>query len=173
MVGLISRSQLKAALPKLVPTILDVWAHIFWITRWEFEPIIANFLSVLFFEWYINAKQAIIIFAFLCLRYRKDIEMAFLASCSLHNLLSACLLSENGPPLLDFEVFIKNILIFLLIYMRNRAFLGLFRFLLLLFLKLLTCHLGFICRVLSWAMLSTKADECLVKSCENCYLKYF
>ncbi|KAH0471150.1 hypothetical protein IEQ34_000873 [Dendrobium chrysotoxum] len=59
MVGLISRSQLKAALPKLVPTILDL--------------------------------------------YRKDLEMAFLASGSLHNLLNACLLSENGPPLLDFE----------------------------------------------------------------------
>ncbi|XP_028548075.1 protein SHOOT GRAVITROPISM 6 isoform X1 [Dendrobium catenatum] len=59
MVGLISRSQLKAALPKLVQTILDL--------------------------------------------YRKDLEMAFLASVSLHNLLNACLLSENGPPLLDFE----------------------------------------------------------------------
>ncbi|KAG0457440.1 hypothetical protein HPP92_022597, partial [Vanilla planifolia] len=59
MVGLVSRSQLKAALPRLVPTILEL--------------------------------------------YYKDQAMAFLASSSLHNLLNACLLSENGPPLLDFE----------------------------------------------------------------------
>ncbi|KAJ6851452.1 protein SHOOT GRAVITROPISM 6 isoform X1 [Iris pallida] len=59
MVGLITRSQLKAALPRLVPTILDL--------------------------------------------YRRDQECAYLATHSLHNLLTACLLSENGPPLLDFE----------------------------------------------------------------------
>ncbi|XP_042457069.1 protein SHOOT GRAVITROPISM 6-like isoform X3 [Zingiber officinale] len=59
MVGLITRSQLKAGLPRLIPTILDL--------------------------------------------YRKDQEIAFLATQSLHNLLTACLLSENGPPLLDFE----------------------------------------------------------------------
>nr|XP_029119800.1 protein SHOOT GRAVITROPISM 6 isoform X2 [Elaeis guineensis] len=59
MVGLVTRSQLKAALPRLIPTILDL--------------------------------------------YKKDHEIAFLASCSLHNLLTACLLSESGPPLLDFE----------------------------------------------------------------------
>lgn len=38
------------------------------------------------------------------IRYRKDQEIAFLATCSLHNLLNASLLSESGPPLLDFEV---------------------------------------------------------------------
>lgn len=27
-----------------------------------------------------------------------------MATCSLHNLLNASLLSESGPPLLDFEV---------------------------------------------------------------------
>lgn len=59
MVGLITRSQLKAALPKLIPTILDL--------------------------------------------YKRDQECAYLATQSLHNLLTACLLSENGPPLLDFE----------------------------------------------------------------------
>ncbi|XP_074563912.1 protein SHOOT GRAVITROPISM 6-like isoform X2 [Curcuma longa] len=59
MVGLITRSQLKAGLPRLIPTILDL--------------------------------------------YRKDQEIAFLATHSLHNLLTACLLSESGPPLLDFE----------------------------------------------------------------------
>ncbi|KAK8937233.1 hypothetical protein KSP39_PZI012653 [Platanthera zijinensis] len=59
MAGLVSRTQLKAVLPRLVSTILDL--------------------------------------------YNKDQEMAFLASCSLHNVLNACLLSENGPPLLDFE----------------------------------------------------------------------
>ncbi|EHA8588355.1 hypothetical protein COCNU_scaffold004857G000020 [Cocos nucifera] len=60
MVGLVTRSQLKVALPRLIPTILDL--------------------------------------------YKKDYEIAFLASCSLHNLLTACLLSESGPPLLDFEM---------------------------------------------------------------------
>ncbi|XP_042435238.1 protein SHOOT GRAVITROPISM 6-like [Zingiber officinale] len=59
MVGLITHSQLKAGLPRLIPTILDL--------------------------------------------YRKDQEIAFLATQSLHNLLTACLLSESGPPLLDFE----------------------------------------------------------------------
>ncbi|XP_042512579.1 protein SHOOT GRAVITROPISM 6-like [Macadamia integrifolia] len=59
MVGLLTRSQLKAALPRLVPTILEL--------------------------------------------YKKDQEIAYLATCSLHNLLNASLLSETGPPLLDFE----------------------------------------------------------------------
>ncbi|XP_041024886.1 protein SHOOT GRAVITROPISM 6 isoform X2 [Juglans microcarpa x Juglans regia] len=59
MVGLITRAQLKAALPRLVPTILEL--------------------------------------------YKKDQDVAFLATCSLHNLLYASLLSESGPPLLDFE----------------------------------------------------------------------
>ncbi|XP_073221884.1 protein SHOOT GRAVITROPISM 6-like isoform X3 [Cicer arietinum] len=59
MVGLITRTQLKAALPRLVPTILDL--------------------------------------------YKKDLDIAFLATCSLHNLLNASLLSESGPPMLDFE----------------------------------------------------------------------
>ncbi|XP_020263565.1 protein SHOOT GRAVITROPISM 6 isoform X2 [Asparagus officinalis] len=59
MVGLITRSQLKAALPRLIPTILDL--------------------------------------------YKRDQECAYLATQSLHNLLTACLLSESGPPLLDFE----------------------------------------------------------------------
>ncbi|KAG2686382.1 hypothetical protein I3760_09G003000 [Carya illinoinensis] len=59
MVGLITRAQLKAALPRLVPTILEL--------------------------------------------YKKDQDVAFLATCSLHNLLYGSLLSESGPPLLDFE----------------------------------------------------------------------
>ncbi|XP_024022984.1 protein SHOOT GRAVITROPISM 6 [Morus notabilis] len=59
MVGLITRTQLKAALPRLVPTILEL--------------------------------------------YKKDQDIAFVATCSLHNLLNATLLSESGPPLLDFE----------------------------------------------------------------------
>ncbi|XP_034223743.1 protein SHOOT GRAVITROPISM 6 isoform X1 [Prunus dulcis] len=59
MVGLITRTQLKAALPRLVPTILEL--------------------------------------------YKRDQDVAFLATCSLHNLLHASLLSESGPPLLDFE----------------------------------------------------------------------
>ncbi|KAI9086376.1 hypothetical protein K1719_031830 [Acacia pycnantha] len=59
MVGLIARNQLKAALPRLIPTILDL--------------------------------------------YKKDQDIAFLATCSLHSLLSASLLSESGPPMIDFE----------------------------------------------------------------------
>ncbi|KAF7804391.1 protein SHOOT GRAVITROPISM 6 isoform X1 [Senna tora] len=59
MVGLITRTQLKAALPMLIPTILDL--------------------------------------------YKKDQDIAFLATRSVHNLLSASLLSESGPPMLDFE----------------------------------------------------------------------
>ncbi|XP_071910613.1 protein SHOOT GRAVITROPISM 6 isoform X7 [Coffea arabica] len=59
MVGLITRTQLKMALPRLVPTILDM--------------------------------------------YKKDQESALVATCTLHNLLNASLLSESGPPLLDFE----------------------------------------------------------------------
>ncbi|PSS04621.1 Protein SHOOT GRAVITROPISM like [Actinidia chinensis var. chinensis] len=59
MVGLITRTQLKSALPRLIPTILEL--------------------------------------------YKKDLSIAFVATCSLHNLLNACLLSESGPPLLDFE----------------------------------------------------------------------
>ncbi|KAF6167742.1 hypothetical protein GIB67_017237 [Kingdonia uniflora] len=59
MVGLITRTQLKAAIPRLIPTILEL--------------------------------------------YNKDQDIAFLATCSLHNVLSASLLSENGPPLLEFE----------------------------------------------------------------------
>ncbi|KVH90493.1 Armadillo-like helical, partial [Cynara cardunculus var. scolymus] len=59
MVGLVTRTLLKAALPKFVPIILEL--------------------------------------------YRRDQDIAFLATCSLHSLLSASLLSENGSPLLDFE----------------------------------------------------------------------
>ncbi|XP_043703621.1 protein SHOOT GRAVITROPISM 6 isoform X1 [Telopea speciosissima] len=59
MVGLLTRSQLKAAIPRIVPTILEL--------------------------------------------YKKDQDIAFLATCSLHNLLNASLLSETGPPLLEFE----------------------------------------------------------------------
>ncbi|XP_050113389.1 protein SHOOT GRAVITROPISM 6-like [Malus sylvestris] len=59
MVGLITRAQLKAALPRLVPTILEL--------------------------------------------YKRDQDITFLATCSLHSLLNASILSESGPPLLDFE----------------------------------------------------------------------
>ncbi|KAJ0027548.1 hypothetical protein Pint_35765 [Pistacia integerrima] len=59
MFGLIARTQLKGALPRLVPTILEL--------------------------------------------YKRDQDTALLATSSLHNLLNASLLSETGPPLLDFE----------------------------------------------------------------------
>ncbi|XP_022143882.1 protein SHOOT GRAVITROPISM 6 [Momordica charantia] len=59
IVGLITRAQLKAALPRLVPTILEL--------------------------------------------YKKDPDVAFVTTCSLHNVLNASLHSESGPPLLDFE----------------------------------------------------------------------
>ncbi|VAH97833.1 unnamed protein product [Triticum turgidum subsp. durum] len=58
MVGLVTRSQLKSALPRIIPTMLDLY---------------------------------------------KDQEVAFTAAHSLHNLLNASLLSESGPPLLEFE----------------------------------------------------------------------
>ncbi|KAC9942908.1 hypothetical protein E3N88_45039 [Mikania micrantha] len=59
LVGLVTRTLLKASLPKFVPTILEL--------------------------------------------YKRDHNTAFLATCSLHNLLNASLLSEKGSPLLDFE----------------------------------------------------------------------
>ncbi|KAK4789666.1 hypothetical protein SAY86_016970 [Trapa natans] len=59
MVILITRAQLKAALPKLVPIILEL--------------------------------------------YKRDHEIAYLATCSLHNVLYSSLMSESGPPMLDFE----------------------------------------------------------------------
>lgn len=49
---------------------------------------------------------------FLFLRYKKDQDVAFLATCSLHNLLYASLLSESGPPLLDFEVMWSSFFVF-------------------------------------------------------------
>ncbi|CAN4121476.1 unnamed protein product [Withania somnifera] len=60
MVGLITRTQLKAASPRLIPTILELYK-------------------------------------------RDQDDVAFVVTCSLHNLLNASLLSETGPPLLDFE----------------------------------------------------------------------
>lgn len=59
MVVLITRPQLKTALPRLIPTMLEL--------------------------------------------YKKDQEIAYVATCSLHHLLYASLLSESGPPLLEFE----------------------------------------------------------------------
>ncbi|KAF9599000.1 hypothetical protein IFM89_033345 [Coptis chinensis] len=59
MVHLITRTQLKTSLHRLVPTILEL--------------------------------------------YKKDHDIAFSATCSLHSLLTASLHSEYGSPLLDFE----------------------------------------------------------------------
>nr|POF09916.1 protein shoot gravitropism 6 [Quercus suber] len=59
MVGLIAWTKLKSALPRLVPTFLEL--------------------------------------------YKKDHDIAFMATCSLHILLNASSLSENGSPLLDFR----------------------------------------------------------------------
>ncbi|GMI96611.1 hypothetical protein HRI_003330400 [Hibiscus trionum] len=59
MVGLITRTQLKTALPTLIPTILEL--------------------------------------------YKKDQDIALIATYSLYNLLSVSLLSETGPPLIEFE----------------------------------------------------------------------
>ncbi|KAL5809615.1 hypothetical protein ACOSQ3_030306 [Xanthoceras sorbifolium] len=79
MVGLITRTQLKSALPRLVPTILEL--------------------------------------------YRKDQDVALIATCSLHNVLSGSLLSETGPPLLDFEdltVILSTLLPVVCIYNDNK-----------------------------------------------------
>ncbi|KAK9158693.1 hypothetical protein Scep_005267 [Stephania cephalantha] len=59
MFGLVSRVQLKGAIPRIMPTILDL--------------------------------------------YKKDQEISFVATHSLLSLLNASLLSETGPPLLEFE----------------------------------------------------------------------
>ncbi|CAO2839468.1 unnamed protein product [Amaranthus hypochondriacus] len=59
MVSLIARPQLKTALPRLIPTMLEL--------------------------------------------YKKDQDIAYVATCSLHHLLNASLLSETGPPMLEFE----------------------------------------------------------------------
>ncbi|KAK8553862.1 hypothetical protein V6N12_030844 [Hibiscus sabdariffa] len=59
MVGLISRTQLKTALPRLIPTILEL--------------------------------------------YKRGQDIALIATYSLYNLLNVTLLSETGPPLLEFE----------------------------------------------------------------------
>ncbi|KAL9672971.1 hypothetical protein QQ045_029224 [Rhodiola kirilowii] len=59
MVTLVSRTQLKTAVPRLVSTILEL--------------------------------------------LKKDQDIALVATCSLHNLLNASLLSDTGPPLLEFE----------------------------------------------------------------------
>ncbi|XP_078440050.1 ARM repeat superfamily protein isoform X2 [Wolffia australiana] len=71
MVGLISRSQLKTALPRLIQHTLDL--------------------------------------------YKRDQEIAFSTTCSLHFILKASLLTDTGPPLLDFEVYNEVQCCFLLI----------------------------------------------------------
>lgn len=40
----------------------------------------------------------------LIIRYRGDRDISYPATCSLYNVLYASLMSESGPPLLDFEV---------------------------------------------------------------------
>ncbi|KAL0426444.1 UNVERIFIED_CONTAM: protein SHOOT GRAVITROPISM 6 [Sesamum latifolium] len=45
--------------------------------------------------------------------YKKDQDVAFVATCSLHNLLNASLLSESGPPLLDFEDLFARLVVLL------------------------------------------------------------
>jgi len=85
MVGLVTRSQLKSALPRIIPTMLDLYVIYFvYLLKmfYSFPPDI-NFFSC---------------------RCKKDQEVAFVASHSLHNLLNASLLSQSGPPILDFEV---------------------------------------------------------------------
>lgn len=86
MVGLVTRSQLKSALPRIIPTMLDLYVIYFvYLLKmfYSFPPDINFFFSC---------------------RCKKDQEVAFVASHSLHNLLNASLLSQSGPPLLDFEV---------------------------------------------------------------------
>lgn len=45
-----------------------------------------------------------LLISFAFFSYKRDQECAYLATQSLHNLRTACLLSESGPPSLDFEV---------------------------------------------------------------------
>lgn len=89
MVGLVTRSQLKSALPRIIPTMLDLYVFIILIYLLKTSHNSFRYLFVLNF----------------CLcRCKKDQEVAFTAAHSLHNLLNASLLSESGPPLLEFEV---------------------------------------------------------------------
>ncbi|CAH9135639.1 unnamed protein product [Cuscuta epithymum] len=75
MVGLITRTQLKAALPRLVPTILEL--------------------------------------------YKRDLGSAYAATCSLHSLLNASLLCDEGLPLLDFEDLIVTLSSLLVVCSNN------------------------------------------------------
>jgi hypothetical protein len=86
MVGLVTRSQLKSALPRIIPTMLDLYViyFVYLLNMFYSFPSDINF--------------------FFSSRCKKDQEVAFVASHSLHNLLNASLLSQSGPPLLDFEV---------------------------------------------------------------------
>ena len=57
-------------------------------------------------------RDYIAIFCFLFIRYKKDQDIAFVATFSLYNLLNASLMSESGPPLLDFEVMDSSFCLF-------------------------------------------------------------
>lgn len=50
-----------------------------------------------------SADTEFVLLAF-SFRYKREQDAAFVATCSLHSLLNASLLSDSGPPLLDFEV---------------------------------------------------------------------
>lgn len=70
--------------------------------------ILTNFTSI-------HIDKGRTFFFLLSIRYKRDQDIAFLATCSLNNLLHASLLSESGPPLLDFEVCtLYHVLLFLM-----------------------------------------------------------
>ena len=52
----------------------------------------------------VNDDFECIPFSSFVFRYKKDQDIAFLATCSLHSILNCSLLSESGPPMIDFEV---------------------------------------------------------------------
>jgi hypothetical protein len=88
MVGLVTRSQLKSALPRIIPAMLDLYG---------------SFLIYLVKKSQ-NSLRYLFTLNFCPCRCKKDQEVAFTAAHSLHNLLNVSLLSESGPPLLEFEV---------------------------------------------------------------------
>lgn len=88
MVGLVTRSQLKSALPRIIPTMLDLY----------------GFILIYLLKTPQNSLSYLFVLNFCPCRCKKDQEVAFTAAHSLHNVLNASLLSESGPPLLEFEV---------------------------------------------------------------------
>lgn len=83
---------------------ISLMMHIAWL---DISPdhVMMHIASLIFCLYIYISKSTTLFFFFpLLIRYKKDQDISFLATCSLHNLLNASVLSDSGPPLLDFEV---------------------------------------------------------------------